>query len=646
MSSASDNPSARDQYRHQLQECKDALIELNRVHAKLIWVRSCLFATATVGLLIGYFSDFYSGLMLTAGWAAAALFLVAIVRHEHLRLRRLSLESDQALCEQLLARLDRDWDHLETRQLLPQYRDVPYADDLDIEGYGGLLSLLSLCCTHPGIETLQGWLTTPGSWPQIEDRQQAVRQLASMRDLRMQMIKTLRATGVNATHPYGLPAWSRTQNWLPRHTFAGILSYVGPGIVGLSSGLLVAGWVLGQSTLLNVGVAGLACGFVLNILVTVFWGSWIHEIFQKVTGEHRACYQFASVFELMGQLPEGKNQQGLLDQIRITAVESPQSAKIGFAKLVGIVRLANLQRDPLLYFVYLAMQLVFLYDFRVLRRLEKWKDRFGSAVESWFQALGNCEAFVCGATLADEYPDWVFPAATTSDDVLVCAEQMGHPLLRDDQRVRNNLELQRSKPLLVVTGSNMAGKSTFLRSLGINLLLMRIGAPVCARRLEAPIYELATSIRIKDSLSDGVSFFMAELKRLKEIVDLARCHAQDANQANSAQMLFLLDEILQGTNSQERQIAVASVLEQLLAYKAVGLISTHDLDLAEAEAVRDVSQVVHFREFFEFEGDREVMKFDYRIRPGCTPTTNALKLLELVGLAGGPAKNQDRDGCP
>ncbi len=249
-------------------------------------------------------------------------------------------------------------------------------------------------------------------------------------------------------------------------------------------------------------------------------------------------------------------------------------------------------------------------------------------MEEWFTALGTCEALISGGTLADEYPDWAYPQPVVEADQLFQARGLGHPLLRDTARVPNDVELQASQPLLLVTGSNMAGKSTFMRAVGLNLLLARTGSPVCAEQLHTPLYELATSIRVRDSLRDGVSFFMAELKRLKEVVDLAEHRSAEGTH----QIMFLLDEILQGTNSQERQIAVASVLGKLLSYGAVGLVSTHDLDLAHAEEVRSVSQVVHFREYFETEQGKEVMRFDYRMRPGSTPTTNALKLLKLVGL--------------
>jgi DNA mismatch repair ATPase MutS len=173
----------------------------------------------------------------------------------------------------------------------------------------------------------------------------------------------------------------------------------------------------------------------------------------------------------------------------------------------------------------------------------------------------------------------------------------------------------------------MAGKSTFMRAVGLNQLLARTGSPVCATKMETNLYSLATSIRVRDSLKDGVSYFMAELNRLKQVVDMSQ-HAQ----ATDVKVLFLLDEILQGTNSRERQIAVVTVLERLLGYGAAGFISTHDLDLATQPEILAVSQVVHFREYFETVDGVEQMRFDFKMRSGPTPTTNALKLLKMVGL--------------
>ena len=201
-------------------------------------------------------------------------------------------------------------------------------------------------------------------------------------------------------------------------------------------------------------------------------------------------------------------------------------------------------------------------------------------------------------------------------------------MLSDSVVVRNDCTLGPRGTFLLVTGSNMSGKSTLLRSIGVNVALAQAGGPVCAEEFRLPPLRVATSMRIDDSLSEGVSFFMAELKRLKLIVD------QCLEMENSSQwtLLYLLDEILQGTNSAERHIAVSQVIGHLLTHGAIGAVSTHDLELAASPSIVNSCQKVHFRETILNDGATRQMTFDHKMRPGVTPTTNALKLLELVGL--------------
>jgi DNA mismatch repair ATPase MutS len=202
-------------------------------------------------------------------------------------------------------------------------------------------------------------------------------------------------------------------------------------------------------------------------------------------------------------------------------------------------------------------------------------------------------------------------------------------LIADAHRVTNDVEVGPPGTFLLVTGSNMSGKSTLLRSIGVNVVLAQAGGPVCAASLRLPPVVLGTSILVEDSLADGVSFFMAELLRIRQIVTLAdRCHAE------GRAFLYLLDEILRGTNSYERQVAVRKVLLHLLRQGAIGAVSTHDLELAELKELQDHCRPVHFREDFHRDADgKPSMTFDYKMRPGVATTTNALKLLELVGLS-------------
>jgi DNA mismatch repair ATPase MutS len=234
------------------------------------------------------------------------------------------------------------------------------------------------------------------------------------------------------------------------------------------------------------------------------------------------------------------------------------------------------------------------------------------------------------------------PTLDRNEPVRIVAQQLGHPLLAEGRRVCNDVELGPSDRVLLVTGSNMSGKSTLLRAVGVNLVLAQMGSVVCAQALRFHPVEIETSMRIADSLADGVSFFMAELKRLKAIVD----HAEEirvrrvanpvANNASCVQpaMLFLLDEVLQGTNSRERHLAVQAVVDQLLRSGAIGAVTTHDLDLASATSgLGSRARPVYFTEHFAEVDGQSVMQFDYRMREGVAPTTNAIKLMRLVGLS-------------
>jgi DNA mismatch repair ATPase MutS len=239
------------------------------------------------------------------------------------------------------------------------------------------------------------------------------------------------------------------------------------------------------------------------------------------------------------------------------------------------------------------------------------------------------EALAALATLAHDNPSWPFPTLDDGADRLT-ATALAHPLLPAATRVGNDVIVGPPGTMLLVTGSNMSGKSTLLRAIGLNAVLAQAGAPVCASRLTMPTVELRTSIRLADSLERGVSLFMAELHRLKEIVDAAR------SRDRARPLLYLLDEILHGTNTAERLIAARAVLEHLVRAGAIGAVTTHDLTLAADGALAGASRPVHFTEQVTSEnGGVAGMTFDYRLRPGLATSTNALKLLALVGLGRG-----------
>jgi DNA mismatch repair ATPase MutS len=219
------------------------------------------------------------------------------------------------------------------------------------------------------------------------------------------------------------------------------------------------------------------------------------------------------------------------------------------------------------------------------------------------------------------------PVVHDRSESTIVARQLGHPLIADDDRVPNDVEIGPAGTFVLVTGSNMSGTSTLLRAVGVNITLAQAGGPVCASRLRMPPVGLATSMRIRDSLANGVSFFLAELRRLKQIVDQSR-----DSQHDSQLLVYLLDEVLQGTNSAERHIAVSRVIGHLVEHGSIGMVSTHDLELAKSPTLAAACRTVHFRESITGRHGNEQMTFDFILRPGLATTTNALKLLEFVGL--------------
>jgi len=252
--------------------------------------------------------------------------------------------------------------------------------------------------------------------------------------------------------------------------------------------------------------------------------------------------------------------------------------------------------------------------------LLRWRARFGRRVRGWLDALAEVEALAGLGAFAHEHPEFAWPEPAPRPSFV--AEGLGHPLIADDRRVGNDVRIPEPGRALVVTGSNMSGKSTLLRAIGINAVLAYAGAPVCARAMSIGAARVVTSMRVEDSLEQGVSHFYAELRRIRRVLDLAREVAE-------APVLFLLDEILHGTNSRERIIGACAVVRELVERGAIGAVSTHDLGItALARELPARVDNVHFEE--QVEGD--AMTFDYVLRPGVVHSSNALRLMRALGI--------------
>lgn len=570
-------------------------------------------------------------------WQIGAALLIAFLGlatwHEYVRDKLDWLIQQRLFYRRLTARCERRWSELPP--LSSERNTSSYSSDLskdiDLFGERSLFRWVSLCVTDAGAQTLAEWMTHRVSTETICDRQNAVRELQQQRSWREEFWDAAIGFRGCDTSPEKIAEWATEPPLFQKTPWVSWLTWVGPTVVFLGLLSMLVGAASNQQLLFNAGFVLFLIGVAVNLLLVVSIMGRVHDVFFKIGNANRELQSLATLIGLTEKLVP---QAPMLKQIQSDVSATTIPATVALKHLRRTMSFAGIQKNPLFFIPYWICQLLFLWDIRVLERLQSWRKRFGKLVPGWIGGLGRLEALSCAAAVADEYPDWAYPTLFSSEPHehsqkrTLHVRAIAHPLLPDAARVPNDVDIDESKPMLLVTGSNMAGKSTLLRSLGINSVLARIGAPACCTQWHGPNVEIASSIRVQDSLQDGVSFFMAELKRLRSIVDYART-VRDNTQVPS---LILLDEILQGTNSRERQIAVEHVLTQLVQLRCLVITSTHDLELANSPSIHETAQIVHFREYFEKQDGIEVMRFDYKMRPGVTPTTNALKLLELVGL--------------
>lgn len=611
-----------DRYRDKLKHQQSIIDQCNRQWSK--------FAYARGGALLLFLAALF--LAVNGAWAPSSLpyyvagfvFLVFIVVAWKVEKLETSLRHSRMaarMFRESIARCERNWTDIEVPAVEIPAELKAVSTDLDMFTDSSIFKLLGITRTPLGTKTLTAWIRDGAAADEVSLRQEAVKELQP--ELQWREDFQLRCEQLSSSHadPTSFVDWANSDNWFQNRSWLLWLAR----ITGICSLILVALWI---TNLLSLAIAGplVLVVMAINFGFAVVYSGSIHEQFNQISTQANEAQGYVELFERVSTFDaKSKRLQSLQAGFR----DSQCGAKKAISRLGNLTGLAMIRRGSL-FIVYLVLEFLFFWDVHVLDLMERWKADHGHQVDDWFSNLGQWETLCALAKLAADEPTWNWPEVkqpSAPADKVISATNLAHPLL-GQERVHNDVEVGPPGSVLLVTGSNMSGKSTLLRSIGANVILAQLGSVVCADSMSLPPLRIETSMRIADSLADGVSFFMAELKRLKQIVDVSK----EISSGDDKTMLFLLDEILQGTNSRERQIAVSRVVRKLIDSKAIGCISTHDLDLAQTKELADACRTVHFSEQFTSEGGKQKMTFDYQIKQGIAKTTNALKLLELVGL--------------
>ena len=533
-----------------------------------------------------------------------AIFIYLIVKHSKVSKELAGLKCKAEINRRYTERLGTGWTSFS--DCGSEFSDASheYADDLDIFGPKSLYQWICAANTFFGRLALKNLLASPDkSQASIHKRQEAVKELVRKLDYCQELqSEGMQAKGVSE-NPEKLLEY--TESHSDSYTKKGFINiyYVLPFLLVLSFILWSLGGILPffvPVLLLTLQMVIFAAGFKKNTAIC----STVYGM-RKYLGAYT---------NLLVCVENEEFDNDYLNELKKKLFTADSSSSASLKRLEGIVNAVDLKYSTVLYFL---LNIILLWDYHCAFALEEWKVQYGRNIRAWLEAVGEMEALSSLAVIGQLHPEWVWPELSEGAPGFA-ALKLGHPLIREEECVRNDFEL--NSGACVITGSNMSGKTTLLRTVGINLVLAYAGAPVFAEKLKCAIMDVFTSMRVHDDLSGGISTFYAELLRVKKIID----HSH-----KELPMVYLIDEIFMGTNSLDRITGARSVLKNLSRKWIIGLISTHDFELCELEQENKISvKNYHFTEKYV----NNEIKFDYRLRSGRSTTTNAKYLMKMVGI--------------
>lgn len=585
---------------------------LDKTQQDLIRIKKKIYTTGTLRLCwvllilsaLYVLWDYHTGIIVGTILFGIICFLVMMRIHNRFFIQKSFLEAKIAICKKELQLKRFDFEGIDTGQ---EYIDPThdFSNDLDIFGKKSLFAYINRSASFIGKQKLVAWITHPlTDIEKIRIRQDAVQELSLQTDLRIDFLANGMTSQENRTDAQTIAELAESS---PSYV-AKWMKYILPFIPWVF-GLLVLAWIFGIGTGNYILFLFLAC----FCYATIYSGK-VSRTQNKLGESLKSLNAYAGLIE---QLEKSEFKSLLLQEI-CTELKTEGIAVSSRIKQLGTL-LRNLdQRYNAIGFAILNG--FFLWDFKQLAGIEKWIRNNGRFLPGWLEAIARFDALCSLATFRYNHPGYVFPELNSVDNPVMTAKELGHPLIEPERCVCNPVDMPQRPSFLVITGANMAGKSTYLRTIGINHLLASIGAPVCAKEMKFSPCNLFTSLRTTDSLSDQESYFFAELKRLKQIIDRLE---------TGEKLFIILDEILKGTNSIDKQKGSLALVQKLVKLNAAGVIATHDLQLGcLADSWPDI--IENFR--FEADITHDELSFSYRLQPGIAQNMNACFLMEKMGI--------------
>lgn len=588
-------------YTERLSLTEGQLQQVKKQIFRISMLRLALFIAGIAGL---YFFFNQTTLLIVCICLTFLPLFVLVKIHNRFFIRKEWLETQARIIQEELQALSGDYSSFEDGKeyVNPEH---PYSFDLDIFGRRSLFQSINRTCTFFGKVRLAEWLQNHlHEKTSIEKRQEMVREISEHTLFREQF----RVAGLvhhgQSSDGEKIQAWSQSP---AQYLHAGWVKAFIWGVPVINSLLLItslAGWT-------SFSWLGLSFGIFLVLSFGIIKrATYIQETYGK---QLKSLNGYARLIALAkAENWKSAGMQELMERFNLNG-QSPIQALQQLSKELDRLDLRNNQ------FLYVLLEGSIFFQLQEIVRIERWKARYGQHISKWLETVGELDALCSLGTFAYNHPQYTYPELTEKPFCFL-ATQMGHPLMPASQCVKNDATIPSRPFFLIITGANMAGKSTYLRTIGVNYLLACIGAPVCCERLKLYPNQLITSLRTSDSLSDNESYFFAELKRLKRIIDLL----------NQGQQLFIiLDEILKGTNSMDKQKGSFDLIRQFMQLKANGIIATHDLLLGSL-----IKQFPEEIRNYCFEADikENELTFSYKLREGVAQNMNACFLMKKMGI--------------